>query len=289
MLDAAGVVIEGFWSGAVLFLMSVGLSVTLGLMGFVNLAHTAIAMLGGYLLVTCTGALGLPFIPAVLLAALGGGLFGAALERGLFRFVYRAPALDQVLLTVGVMLMISAAITFLWGPGLQALRLPAWLDGRVVIGAVGMSRYRLFLLATGLVVLAALLLGIERTRFGAMIRAAVDDQAVAEGLGIAVDRVFMASFAIGSALAALGGALGVQAVSLDPGFATRYLVLALLVVVVGGPGSITGTFLASMLLGVAVVAGAYYLPALGSFVIYAVMILVLSVRPQGMRGVRRAA
>jgi branched-chain amino acid transport system permease protein len=283
MVNALSVILDGFSYGALLFLMSVGLSVTLGLMGFVNLAHTAIVMLGGYLLVTCTEMLGLPFIPGVLLAMIGAGLFGAVLERGLFRFVYRAPALDQVLLTVGVMLMIGAAITFLWGPGLQAAHLPSWLDGRVGVGALGMSRYRLFLLATGILVLLALLLGIERTRFGAMIRASVDDQDVSEGLGIPVDRVFMTCFAIGSALAALGGALGVQATSLDPGFATRYLVLALLVVVVGGAGSITGTFAASMLLGVAVVAGAYYLPDLGSFVIYAVMILVLSVRPQGMR------
>src|SRR5579875_2067474 len=140
MAGALGVVLDGLSYGALLFLMSVGLSVTLGLMGFVNLAHTAIAMLGGYLLVTCTETLGIPFIPAVLIAMLGAGLFGAALERGVFRFVYRAPALDQVLLTVGVMLMIGAAVSFLWGPGLQAMRLPAWLDGRIAWGALGMSR-----------------------------------------------------------------------------------------------------------------------------------------------------
>lgn len=280
------VLIDGLAYGALLFLMAVGLSITLGLMSFVNLAHMAIAMLGGYALVSGMTTLGLPFLLALLLAVVAVGLFGVILERGLFRFVYGAPPLAQVLLTVGALFMLSAAVTYIWGPALQTVRIPDWLNGRMVLGPLGISRYRLFLLVVGLAVLALLILGMDRTRFGAMVRASVDNQEVARSLGIPVDRVFMGAFAVGSALSALGGALSVQAMGLDPGFGLKYLVLALLVVVLGGAGSITGTFLASMLVGITMIAGAYYVPWAGAFVIYLVMIAVLTFRPTGLRSAR---
>ncbi len=280
------VLIDGLAYGALLFLMAVGLSITLGLMSFVNLAHMAIAMLGGYALVSGMTTLGLPFLLALLLAVVAVGLFGVILERGLFRFVYGAPPLAQVLLTVGALFMLGAAVTYIWGPALQTVRIPDWLNGRLVLGPLGISRYRLFLLVVGLAVLALLILGMERTRFSAMVRASVDNQEVARSLGIPVDRVFMGAFAVGSALSALGGALSVQAMGLDPGFGLKYLVLALLVVVLGGAGSITGTFLASMLVGITMIAGAYYVPWAGAFVIYLVMIAVLTFRPTGLRSAR---
>jgi branched-chain amino acid transport system permease protein len=287
LIQAATVLVDGLAYGALLFLMAVGLSITLGLMQFVNLAHMAIAMLGGYALVTLTSWLGLPFIAALILAVPIVGVLGVVLERGLFRFVYRATPLAQVLLTVGALLAISAAVTYVWGPNLLSVKIPDWLNGRIMLGPLGISSYRLFLLAVGLGVLALLVAGLDYTRFGAMVRACVDDQTVARSLGIPVDRVFMGAFAIGSALSALGGALSVQSMGLDPGFGLKYLVLALLIVVLGGAGSVTGTFLASMLIGVAMVAGAYYVPEAGSFVIYLVLIAVLTLRPQGLRSARR--
>lgn len=287
LINGIAVLLDGFAYGALLFLMSVGLSITLGLMGFVNLAHMAIAMLGGYALISGTSMLGLPFFPALLLAIVLTSIFGMLIERGLFRFVYGAPPLAQVLLTVGALFMIAAAVTYIWGPGLQAVAIPEFLEGRLRIGPFGFSRYRFFLLLVGLVVLVLLQAGMIRTRFGAMVRASVDDQDVARSLGIPVDKVFMGAFAVGSALAALGGALSVQAMGLDPSFGLKYLVLALLIVVLGGPGSIIGTFLSSMLIGIAMIAGSYYVPAIGAFVIYLVMIIVLTLRPTGLGSMRR--
>jgi len=287
LINGIAVLLDGFAYGALLFLMSVGLSITLGLMGFVNLAHMAIAMLGGYALISGMSMLGWSFFPALLLAIILTSVLGVLLERGLFRFVYGAPPLAQVLLTVGTLFMIAAAATYIWGPGLQAVTIPEFLQGRLRIGPFGFSRYRLFLLVVGLAVLVLLQVGMVRTRFGSMVRASVDDQDVARSLGIPVDRVFMGAFAVGSALAALGGALSVQAMGLDSSFGLKYLVLALLIVVLGGAGSIMGTFLSSMLIGIVIIAGAYYVPAMGAFIIYLVMIVVLTLRPTGLRSVRR--
>jgi len=287
LINGIAVLLDGLAYGALLFLMSVGLSITLGLMGFVNLAHMAIAMLGGYALISGMSMLGWSFFPALVLAVVLTSVFGVVLERGLFRFVYGAPPLAQVLLTVGALFMIAAAVTYIWGPGLQAVMIPQFLEGRLTMGPFGFSRYRLFLLVVGVLVLALLHIGMVRTRFGAMVRASVDDQDVARNLGIPVERVFMGAFAVGSALAALGGALSVQAMGLDPSFGLKYLVLALLVVVLGGPGSISGTFLSSMLVGIVMIAGAFYVPAMGAFVIYLLMIVVLTFRPTGLSSTRR--
>ncbi len=286
MLPFAGVLIDGLSYGALLFLMAIGLSVTLGLMGFVNLSHTAMAMVGGYLMVALSQRTGLAFGWAVLGAVLGTTLLGVVLERAVFRLVYRRDALVQVLLTIGVMMMVSASMVYLFGPSLQGIRIPEALQGRTSLGPLDASRYRLLLLAVSVVLLVVLLLAFERTRFGTMVRAAVDNQRVAAALGIPIQKVFMATFAVGTALAALGGALGVEALGLDPAFAMKHLVLALLVVVVGGAGSVVGTFVASMGLAVFDIACKYYVPAIGSFAMYGLMLAVLMVRPQGIRGVK---
>lgn len=289
MLAFIGVVIDGLSYGALLFLLSIGLSITLGLMGFVNLAHTALAMIGGYFTVTFVHRLGWPFGWAVLAAVAGATIVGVVLERSVFRLVYRRDPLAQVLLTIGVLMMIGAGVTYLWGPSLQLMRIPDALAGRAEIGPLDFSRYRLLLLGISVALVLLLGLGLGRTRLGTMIRASVDNQRVAAALGIPIQKVFMASFAIGTALAGLGGALGVEALGLDPSFAIKYLVLALLVVVVGGAGSVLGTFAAAMVLGVFDIAAKYYQPALGAFAMYALMVLVLMVRPQGLRGVRQGA
>lgn len=289
MLAFIGVVVDGLSYGALLFLMAVGLSVTLGMMGFINLAHTAAAMVAGYLAVAFSDQAGWPFGWAVVGAIVVSMLLGVVLERGLFRLVYRRNPLAQVLLTLGVLMMATAAVSYVWGPSLKLIRIPQALVGRADLGPIDFSRYRLMLFGISVLLLVLLLVGIDRTRFGTMIRASVDNQRVAAALGIPIQKVFMATFAIGTGLAALGGALGVEALGLDPSFGIKYLVLALLVVVLGGAGSVTGTFAAAMLIGVFNIACAYYVPAIGSFAIYVLMLVVLLIRPQGIRGVHRAA
>lgn len=289
MLNAVVVLIDGVSYGALLFLLAIGLSITLGMMGFVNLAHTALAMVGGYFVVSLAGGMGWPFGWAVLAAVALATLVGVVLERSLFQLVYRRSPLAQVLLTIGVMMIIGATVTYLWGPSLQLVKIPEALSGRLHVGELSVSRYRLMLFGISLVLVFVLAWALEHTRFGSMVRASVDNQRVAAALGIPIRRVFMVCFAVGTALAGLGGALGVEALGLDPAFAIKYLVLALLVVVVGGAGSVSGTFIAAMGLGIFDVATKYYLPELGSFAMYAVMILLLMARPQGIRGVKKGA
>jgi branched-chain amino acid transport system permease protein len=277
-----GVVFDGLAYGCLLFLISVGLSVTMGLMNFINLAHGAFAMLGGYACVVIMGRFGVPFLPSLLLAFVVGGAAGVVLERLLYRRLYKAPHLDQVLFTIGLVFMSIATATWVFGPSQQPVRLPAFLTGQVHIAGLDLGSYRLFLI--GVVVLATLALTyfIERTRFGAKIRASVDNQQAAEGLGINVDRVFSLTFALGSALAGLGGGLAIDVLGLEPTFPLKYMVYFLLVVAVGGAGTIRGPLFAALILGVFDVAGKYYAPQVGSFVIYVVMVVMLLVFPNGL-------
>jgi branched-chain amino acid transport system permease protein len=286
-LRLAGVVFDGVAYGSLLFLVSIGLSVTLGLMNFVNLAHGAFAMLGGYLCVALMERVGVPFLAALPLAFAGMALLGAFLERTLYRRLYRAGALDQVLFSIGLTLVAVAATTFGFGAGQQPVRLPAFLHGQVQVLGLGLGRYRLFLVALVVALTAALQFLVERTRLGAQLRAAVDNRSAAAGLGIDVDRVFALTFALGAGLAGLGGALGIDVLGLDPTFAIKYLVYFLLVVTVGGAGSIRGPALAAVGLGVLDVAGKYYVPQLGAFVVYAAMVVLLALVPAGLQG-RRA-
>lgn len=284
MHNFLGVLFDGLAYGTLLFLISVGLSITLGLMGFINLAHGVFAMAGGYLLVTLMARVGIGFLPALPIVFCVVALASLLLERPLYRPLYRSSALNQVLLTVGIIFISIAAANFLWGPGQQPVLLPDALNGQLSVFGVDLSRYRLFLMAVGAAITVALVFGLERTRFGAMIRASVDNQRTAEAMGIRVERVFQVTFALGSGLAGLGGALGINVIGLDPNFALKFLVYFLLVVVVGGPGSVIGTLLAALLLGVADIAGKYYVPEIGAFVIYAAMIVLLLLFPHGLLG-----
>lgn len=282
----ANILFDGVAYGMLLFLVSAGLSVHMGMMGFVNLAHGALAMLGGYVAATLVTDAGIPFLltlPAAFAAAAGAG---SVMERLLFRRLYGAGELDQVLLTIGVAFMSVAAATLVFGAGQVPLAMPPALSGTVMLGPLEVSAYRLFLIVIGLATACALVLGIDFTRFGARIRAAVDNRRAAEGLGIDVDRIFLAAFAAGSGLAGLGGALAANLVGLDPGFALRYLVYFLMVVVLGGPGSILGTFAAALLLGIGDVAGKYYLPEAGGFLVYGLAVSLLLLRPSGLLGWR---
>lgn len=282
-----GVLFDGIAYGSLLFLISVGLSVTMGMMNFINLAHGAFAMLGGYVCVTVLNRLGLPFLVSLPLAFLAAAVVGLVLERLLYRRLYKTSHLDQVLFSIGLTFMAVAAATFVWGPTQQPVNLPDWLRGQVSLLGLDVGAYRLFLI--GVVVLITLALGllIERTRFGAQIRASVDNQTAAAGLGINVSRVFSLTFALGSGLAGLGGGLGIDVLGLDPTFPIKYMVYFLLVVAVGGAGTIKGPLVAALILGVFDVAGKYYVPEVGAFVIYGLMVLLLILFPAGL--IRRRA
>lgn len=281
-----GVLFDGFAYGMLLFLLSVGLSVTLGMMNFVNLAHCAFAMLGGYVTVTLVNSFGWPFLATLPVAFLAAAVVSVVLERTLYRRLYRASELDQVLLTIGLAFMSIATAAYIFGTILQPAATPPWLRGSVVYFGINFGVYRLFLVAVGLAVTLLLVLMLEYTRFGQQVRAAVDNQRMARGLGINVDGTFAVAFALGSGLAGLGGALAIEIVGLDPSFALIYLVYVLIVVSVGGLGSIWGSFVAAVLIGVSDIAGKYYVPQFGAFMIYLVMIVLLMWRPQGLFGKR---
>ncbi len=285
--NLAGVLFDGIAYGALLFLVSVGLSVTLGLMNFVNLAHGAFAMLGGYVCVVSMTQLGVPFLAALPVAFVVTAVAGVALERTLYRRLYGASHLDQVLFSIGLVFMAIAAATWLWGPNQQPVQLPGFLQGQVNVAGVDLGIYRLFLIAVVVAITVALQWLIEATRFGAQLRASVDNAQASAGLGIHVDRIFALTFALGSGLAGLGGALGIDVLGLDPGFPLKTMVYFLLVVAVGGAGSIRGPLVAALVLGVFDVAGKYYLPEVGAFVIYALMIVLLVAFPAGLFGARR--
>jgi branched-chain amino acid transport system permease protein len=280
-----GVLFDGFAYGMLLFLLSVGLSVTLGMMNFVNLAHCAFAMLGGYVAVTLNRA-GWPFFAALPMSFLAAAAVSVVLERILYRRLYRAGELDHVLLTIGLAFISVAAAAYIFGTLQQPIQTPSYLRGSFQVMGVTIGVYRLFLVITGLLVAAFLVLALEYTRFGAQVRAAVDNQRMARGLGINVDALFAITFALGSGLAGLGGALAIQMVGLDPSFAFLFLVYVLIIVSVGGLGSISGSFVAAVLIGVSDIAGKYYVPQLGAFMIYLVMIALLMWRPQGLFGKR---
>jgi branched-chain amino acid transport system permease protein len=285
--NLTGVLFDGVAYGSLLFLISVGLSVTMGLMNFINLAHGAFAMLGGYVCVTVFNRLGLPFLATLPLAFLSAALVGLVLERVLYRRLYKASHLDQVLFSIGLTFMAVAGATYLFGPSQQPVNLPAWLRGQVSLAGLDVGAYRLFLIGVVVLITIALGLLLERTRFGAQIRAAVDNQVAAAGMGIHVNRVFSLTFALGSGLAGLGGGLGIDVLGLDPTFPIKYMVYFLLVVAVGGAGTIRGPLLAALILGVFDVAGKYYVPQIGAFVIYGLMVLLLLLFPAGL--VRRRA
>ncbi len=286
MPAAFGMLFDGIAYGMLLFLISVGLSVTLGMMNFVNLAHCAFAMVGGYVAVTLMNDLHWPFFATLPVAFIAAAMVSVALERIFFRRFYNAGELTQCLLTIGVVFVFIAAAAYIYGTDQQPVQLPLYLQGSFHVLGLNLAVYRLFLIAVAAVITVTLVTVLESTRFGAQVRAAVNNQRMARGLGIDVDTLFAVTFALGSGLAGLGGALAIAMLGLDPSFALTYLIYVLIVVSVGGLGSIAGTFAAAMLLGVADMAGKYYVPALGSVLIYLVMLVMIIWRPSGLFGRR---
>jgi branched-chain amino acid transport system permease protein len=286
MPSVFGVLFDGFAYGMLLFLMSVGLSVTLGMMNFVNLAHCSFAMLGGYVAITLMNAFGWPFLATLPVAFIAAAALSVVLERIFFRRFYNSSDLDQCLLTIGIVFVSIATAAYIYGTDQQPMQLPPYLRGSIAFMGLDLPVYRLFLIATALLITVVLVVTVETTRFGAQVRAAVNNQRMARGLGINVDGLFAATFALGSGLAGLGGALAIAMLGLDPQFALTYLIYVLIVVSVGGLGSISGSFAAAMLLGFSDMAGKYYVPSIGAFLIYLVMIALLMWRPAGLFGRR---
>jgi branched-chain amino acid transport system permease protein len=276
------ILFDGIAYGMLLFVVACGLAVTLGLMNFVNLAHGAFAMAGGYITVVLVNRLGLPFLASLPLAFVFTAIVGVAFERTLYVHVYSKTHLEQVLFSIGLVFMSVAAVDYVMGSQQQFVTIPSYLQGQINLFGIGIGRYRLLIIAICGVLMVALQFSLAKTRFGSRLRAAVDDARVARGLGINVNAVFAVTFAVGSGLAGLGGALGAEILGLDPIFPLKFMIYFLIVVTVGGTSSITGPFIASLLLGIGDVAGKYYVPQFGAFIIYIIMIVVLIWRPQGL-------
>lgn len=278
------ILFDGVAYGMLLFVLACGLAVTLGLMNFVNLAHGAFAMAGGYICALLVNRAGWPFFAALPIAFVASALIGLVMERALYRHLYHRSHLDQVLFTIGLVFMSVTIVDYAMGSSQIFIHLPDVLQGQINLFGIGVGRYRLMIIVICALLTIALQLTLARTRFGSRLRAAVDDPRAASGLGINVPQVFALTFAFGCGLAGLGGALGAEVLGLDPYFPLKFMIYFLIVVTVGGSSTITGPFLASLLLGIADVAGKYYVPKLGAFVIYTVMIVILIWRPNGLFG-----
>jgi branched-chain amino acid transport system permease protein len=280
----AGILLGGLSAGTVLFIVSVGLSVTMGLMGFVNLAHGAFAMFGGYVIVLSMNRAHFGFAAALALGFVATAAISVVLERTLYRRLYRASELDQVLFTIGLIFIFIAGAIIVVGPESQTLQLPAALRGQINLGFLQYRTYSIFLIVVGFLIGLGISLAFERTRIGAQIRATVDNRRMAESLGINVDRLFTITFAFGSGMAGIGGGLGAEFLGLDPQYGLKYLVYFLIAVSVGGLGSVMGVYYASLILGVLDFVLKLYLPKGGTLFIYALTILLLLWRPQGLFG-----
>ena len=275
---------NGIAYGMILFIMSAGLSITMGTMRVVNLAHCGFAMVGGYLAYALMTDGGISFLPAVVLAFVLIAVLGAVLEFLLYRSIYRQSELKQVILTLGLALVMIASMNLIFGSGVHNLDIPQALTGNTQIWGVGLSIYRLFLIIASTLVGIVVWFVVERTGLGKKLKAAVDNPRMAKSVGINVDVFFAGTFAVGCGLAALGGALGAELMPLQPFYALRYLVIVVIVVSVGGLGSIKGTLVAALGLGVIDTFGTYFFPNVGAFLVYFIMIVVLFIKPQGLFG-----
>lgn len=280
----ASILVDGVAYGMILFMISVGLTVTLGLMRVVNLAHGLFAMLGGYFCAFLATRFGLPLLPGLGVAALCVATIAIVLERLLVARVYGRPELDQVLLTIGIAFFGIAGVSVLFGTSLVAIPLPHFLQGATDIGFRTIPTQRLAGLAAGLASVLGIWFILERTRFGILLRATVDKADAADALGINTRWVYAVTFALSAALAAVGGVVGAELLPIEPFYVLKYLVLFLAIVAVGGLGSIWGSFVAALLLGTIETAGKYLYPEMASVILYAVMLGVLSWRPNGLFG-----
>jgi branched-chain amino acid transport system permease protein len=284
--SVVSVAFHGTAFGMILYVISVGLSVTMGLMGFANLAHGVFAMAGGYVLTSAISRLGVPFPLALAVAFLTVAAGSVILERLLYAKLYSAGDLEQVLFTIGLIFIAVAVARMIFGTLQQPVILPEYLKGQFPLFGRDFPAYRVFIIVFSAAMVALLWFGVERTRWGAMVRAAVDNRAMAQSVGIDTQRLFTLTFALGSGLAGLGGALGADIIAIQPTYPFENLVYFLIVVSVGGLGSLRGPFAAALLIGIADTACKYWLPQFGAFLIYVATIGILLWRPAGLFGRR---
>jgi branched-chain amino acid transport system permease protein len=268
----------------ILFMIAVGLSVTMGLMRIINLAHGGFALLGGAFIHVLTIRFGFSFFPAAALSIAAVMAIAIPMERGVYRYIYRFSELEQVLATIGITFIIIAGVNLFLGSTLLPVRLPEIMKGSVSIGFKTLPFHRVVVIVVGLAVLAMLYLLIDRTRFGIYLRSAVDNRNAASALGIDTSKVYALTFALGAGLAAVGGILGAELLPIEAYYPLRYMVLFFLVVAVGGLGSIAGSFLAAIGLGVVDTAARYLAPEFGTILFFLAIIALLAVRPQGLLG-----
>ena len=278
------ILFDGMAYAMMLFVISVGLSITMGLMGFVNLAHGVFAMAGGYVTVSLMNQAGWPFFASLAVAFIAVALVSVVFEKLLYARLYGASELDQVMMSIALVFIAISATIFFFGPEPQPIHIPRYLKGQIDLGFRAFPTYRVFLIAVGIAIIILLIGVFEKTLIGAKIRAAVDNRAMAQAVGIDVSRLFTLTFAMGSGFAALGGGLAIDIVGLSPTFAVSYLVQFLIVVAVGGLGSIRGAFAAALIIGIIENAGNYLWPEGGGFFIYAITIVLLLAKPEGLYG-----
>jgi branched-chain amino acid transport system permease protein len=274
--------------GMVLFIISVGLSVTMGLMRVINLAHGAFAMVGGYLASYITLSLGAPYIVALAAAVIGTVLVAIPLEFLLYRRLYGgSDPLQQVLMTIGITFFMIGVANWIFGPTLKTIALPSALAGATDLGFRAIPTHRLFVVACGVAVAILLHLLLDGTAFGIKLRATVDNARMAASLGLKTQRIYALAFALSAALAAFGGVVGAEILPVEPYYALRYMVTFLVVVSVGGSGSINRALLAALFLGFVDTCGRYFAPAYGEFFFYLAVIVAVLASNSG--GLRRAA
>ena len=277
--------LNGLQLASLLFLLSVGLSVVYGLMNFINLAHGTLYMLGAYIGLTVareSGSFWLALVGAPLAIAALGALFHVLL----LRRMQAASPMKQVLVTFGLIFIGLDVVRYIWGDFTHSIETPAIFSGSVQLLGEVYPSYRLFVIGLGLFVFVALYLGLERTRLGAVVRAGVDDREVAMSLGLNIELAFFIVFCLGCGLAGPAGVIAAPVLSVYPGMDMSILVLTLIVVVIGGPGSLKGAALGAFLIGMFETFGQVFMPALASVIIYALMAVVLLVRPGGLLPVR---
>lgn len=273
---------NGIAFGMILFLISSGLTVTLGVMRLVNLSHCGFAMIGGYIAMAAVDYLGFGLLASIPVALLGTMVIAAIIERTLFQWTYGITELGQILMTFGLTLVMVALCNIIFGPLLHALPVPNWLTGNFQGGGIVISVYRCFLIVISGLIAVGIWYVVERTDFGARLRASVDNPRMARCAGINVRQIFSLTFTVGCGLAAVGGVLGTQMLPLEPFYALDYLILTLIVVATGGLGSLKGSFYSALVLGLVDTFGRYYVPAAGAFVIYFAVLVLLLWRPQGV-------
>jgi branched-chain amino acid transport system permease protein len=284
MQTILSIAIDAFAYGMALFIICIGLSLTMGLMRVVNLAHGAFAMIAGYIASYAARDLGLGYAVAIFLAIIGTVIISIPIERLLYRRIYGRPELTQVLMTIGITFCVIGITNYFFGPTLKTIPLPGSLSHPVDVGFKTIAAHRLFVMACGAVVAGGLWFLIEKTDFGIKLRATVDNAAMADALGVRTQVVYAISFAIAIGLAALGGVVGAEFLPIEPYYALRYMVTFLVVVSVGGAGSIPGAVVACLLLGAVDTTGRYLMPEFGNFFFYAAVIAIVCVFPRGFFG-----